>query len=75
MSQRSEQLNKEALATVGLYIFSFCWWYFFAYVYQSTQKFYGLPSWFFLSCVVGLAVNIVAVILVVKFFFKEIKLD
>ena len=29
----SKQINKEVLITIGLYLFYFVWWYYFAYEY------------------------------------------
>ena len=31
----SKQINKEVLITIGLYLFYFVWWYYFAYEYSS----------------------------------------
>ncbi|PIB73072.1 YhdT family protein, partial [Pseudomonas sp. 2822-17] len=60
--------------------FNFIWWYAFAYglgskpVEEYTFVF-GLPAWFFYSCVVGLVVVIVLVIIIVKFFLVEVSFD
>ena len=80
MASYKKQLNKEALLTVGLYVFYFAWWYFFAYYFgeqdvSSYRYILGLPEWFFYSCVLGLIVINVAVFVVVKFFFRDIPLD
>ena len=52
MASYKKQLNKEALLTVGLYVFYFAWWYFFAYYFgeqdvSSYRYILGLPEWFF----------------------------
>lgn len=71
------QLNKEALATVILYVLYFFWWYYFAYIYTPKGNYFifGLPKWFFYSCVVGLILVNILVYIMVKFVFKEIELD
>lgn len=78
---RSKQINKEAIITVILYIFYFCWWYYFAYLYsdsENVQNFkyiLGLPEWFFYSCVLGLVVINFLVFIIVKIFFKNVSLE
>ncbi len=72
--------NREALIGVGLVLINFIWWYGFAYGLGSKDPaeytfIFGLPAWFFYSCVVGLIVMIVLVTVVVKFFFVDIPLD
>ena len=54
MGNYRKQLNKEAALTVGLYVFYFVWWYFFAYYFgeqevSSYRYILGLPEWFFYS--------------------------
>ena len=68
----SKQINKEVLITIGLYLFYFVWWYYFAYEYSSDnveeyKYILGLPEWFFYSCVVGLVL--------IKFLFKDIDFE
>ena len=80
MASYRKQLNKEAMLTVGLYLFYFAWWYFFAYYFgeqevSSYRYILGLPEWFFYSCVLGLIVINIAVFAVVKCFFRDIPLD
>lgn len=77
MSKNLKQLNKESVITILLYLFYFAWWYYFAYIYISGPDdfTFGLPSWFFYSCVLGLVVINILVFIAVKFFFKEIDLD
>ncbi|WP_297598946.1 YhdT family protein [uncultured Cetobacterium sp.] len=75
--KNSKQINKEAIITCLLYLFYFAWWYYFAYIYKSEPNIFifGLPSWFFYSCVLGLVVINILVFLAVKIFFKDIDLD
>lgn len=77
MKNNIKQINKEAIITCLLYLFYFCWWYYFAYIYKSdTNEFiFGLPRWFFYSCVLGLVIINILVFIVVKYFFKDIDLD
>ena len=41
---------------------------------QTYTYVFGLPMWFFLSCVVGYALFVAATIIVVKCFFKNFEL-
>lgn len=72
--------NREALIGVGLAIFNFIWWFGFAYGLgrQDPSDYsyvFGLPAWFFYSCVLGLVVMVIVVIVVVKYLFVEIPID
>ncbi|WP_047983067.1 YhdT family protein [Ornithinibacillus californiensis] len=72
--------NREALIGIGLAIFNFIWWYAFAYGLGSKDPeeysyIFGLPDWFFYSCVLGFIVMVVLVIIVVKAFFVEIPFE
>ncbi|MGL6064169.1 MAG: YhdT family protein [Fusobacteriaceae bacterium] len=79
MKNRNKQINKEAKITVGLYLFYFVWWCFFAYYKSDDPSKYtfilGLPSWFFMSCVMGLVVINILLFVLVKIFFKDMDLD
>ncbi|MDV2683620.1 YhdT family protein [Alkalihalophilus lindianensis] len=72
--------NREALIGVGLVLFNFIWWFGFAYGLgsRSVEEYsyiFGLPSWFFYSCVVGFLIMVVLVIVVVKGFFVEVPFE
>ncbi|UII56493.1 YhdT family protein [Cytobacillus spongiae] len=72
--------HKEAWIGIGLVIFNFLWWFGFSYGLgsQPVEKYeyiWGLPAWFFYSCVVGFVVMVILVWLVVKFVFKEVSFD
>ena len=76
MKEINRQLNKEALATLGLYVFFFLWWFCTAYGLGNIDlRFWGLPAWFFFSCVVGWLLCCVGVAIIVKKWFKHIDLD
>ncbi|MGY0395106.1 MULTISPECIES: YhdT family protein [unclassified Fusobacterium] len=78
---RKKQINREVIATLILYIFYFCWWYYFAYIrfdsenVENFKYIFGLPEWFFYSCVLGLVIINILVFLTVKFFFKDVELE
>ena len=78
--EKNQQIKKEALASIALYVAFFIWWYVTGYglVGTGTPQTYtyvmGLPMWFFLSCVVGYVLFCVASVLVVKFVFKDFDL-
>lgn len=72
--------NREALIGVGLVIFNFIWWYAFAYGLGSKDPakytyVFGLPAWFFYSCVLGFIVMAVLVAIIVKKFFVDIPFE
>lgn len=72
--------NREALIGVGLVLLNFILWYGFAYGFGSGpveeySYIFGLPAWFFYSCVVTTVVIFVLVVLAVVYFFKEVPLD
>jgi len=80
MKDISKQLNKEAIMTIGLYIFFFVWWYVLSYGLgnkEVSQYNYilGLPEWFFYSCVLGYVVICIAVFVMVKVFFKDVDFE
>ena len=69
--EKNRQIRKEAIVSVILYAAFFIWWYFTGYgiAEKGTTETYtyvfGLPMWFFLSCVVGYALFVAATIIVV----------
>ncbi len=78
MSSRMLQINKESKIIIGIYLFYFLWWYFFAYGSGDDPTKYtyilGLPSWFFMSCIVGFVTVVILLSLAIKYFFKDIEL-
>lgn len=72
--------HREAWIGVGLALFNFVWWFGFAYGMGSRpveeySYIFGLPDWFFYSCVMGFLVITVLVIVIVNFFFTEVPFD
>ncbi len=74
------QADREALMTLGLYVFFFVWWTVFAFGLGSGDPeeysyVFGLPAWFFYSCVLGYPVVTLVLWIVVRRFFANIPLD
>ncbi len=79
IKEQNLQIKKEAIISIVMYIAFFLWWYFTGYGLGSGDPseytyIFGLPMWFFLSCVVGYVGFSIAVIIVVKCFFKNFDL-
>jgi len=80
VDKRFKIAHREALIGVILVIINFIMWYGFGYGLGSTDVkhysyIFGLPAWFFYSCIVGSIIMIVLVILTVKFIFKDIPFE
>ncbi len=78
--KRYKIAHKEALIGVILVLINFLWWYGFAYGLgsgnpQKYQYIFGLPAWFFYSCVVGTIIMIILVYLCITFIFKEVPFE
>ncbi|WP_026569275.1 MULTISPECIES: YhdT family protein [Sediminibacillus] len=72
--------NREALIGIGLAVFNFIWWFAFAYGLGGKDPseytyVFGLPAWFFYSCVAGVVVMAALVFIVVKYFFTDVSFD
>ncbi|UOQ94496.1 YhdT family protein [Halobacillus shinanisalinarum] len=72
--------NREAIIGVALAVINFVWWFAFAYGLGSKPPeeysyVFGLPAWFFYSCVVGFILIAALVIFVVKFLFVEVSFE
>lgn len=77
LDKRFKIAHREALIGVILVIFNFIWWYGFAYGLGSKKVedytyVFGLPAWFFYSCIAGFVLMVIIVIFTVKFLFKEV---
>lgn len=78
--ERFRIANREALIGIGLALFNFIWWFAFAYGLGSKDVsdytyIFGLPEWFFYSCVVGVVVMSILVFIIVKRFFVDVPFD
>ena len=72
--------HREAWIGIGLAIVHFIWWFGFAYGLGSRpveeySYIFGLPDWFFYSCVVGFILICITFILLAKFVLKEVSFD
>jgi uncharacterized membrane protein YhdT len=77
---RYKVANREALIGVGLVVLNFILWYGFAYglgdgPVEEYNYIFGLPAWFFYSCILVTIVIFILVILAVVFLFKEVPLE
>ncbi len=77
---RFKQCNKEALMGVGLGILNLIWWFVFGYGMGSKPPeeytyIMGLPTWFFMSSVVGGILFTVLAIIMVTRCFKDMSLE
>ncbi|MBD1381502.1 YhdT family protein [Metabacillus arenae] len=78
--KRFKVAHKEAKIGIALVIFNFIWWFGFAYGMGSGDPasynyIFGLPEWFFYSCVAGFMIMVILVILCVKLLFKEVPFE
>lgn len=80
MDPRFKIAHREAWIGIGLAIVNFVWWFGFAYglgsrpVEEYTYTF-GLPDWFFYSCVVGFVMISILVVIITKFFLTEVSFE
>ena len=80
MRSSFRQADREALITFGLYVLFFLWWTLFAFGLGAGDPadytyVWGMPAWFFYSCVLGYPVITLILWIVVRFFFSNIPLD
>lgn len=78
--KRFKIAHREAIIGVILVIINFLWWYGFGYglgsrAVEQYGYVFGLPAWFFYSCILGSIVIIALVILAVKFLFNEVPFE
>lgn len=79
-NKRYRQADREALITLGVYAFFFLWWTFFAFGLGSGDPenytyVFGMPAWFFYSCVLGYPVVTIVLWFALKLFFKDMPLE
>lgn len=77
---RYKQADREALICLGLYALFFLWWYVFAFGLGSGDPasysfIFGLPAWFFYSCVLGYPLLTLLLWVVVRKLFVDMPLD
>ena len=79
-NKRFKQADREALITLGLYGFFFLWWTLFAFGLGSGDPenysyVFGMPAWFFYSCVLGYPVMTLLLWVVIRRYFKNMPLN
>jgi uncharacterized membrane protein YhdT len=72
--------SREAIFCILLTLANFMWWYGFAYGLgsgpaESFTFIFGLPAWFFMSCVAGLPLFGLLAWIMVRFTFTDMPLD
>ncbi len=77
---RSRQADREACCTLGLYAFFFVWWFGFAFGLGAGDPaeytyVWGMPAWFFYSCIVGYPVICLLLWAVVRRCFRIMPLE
>lgn len=74
-----KKIDKEPLVVLALYLIFFGFWYLTAYGFgndASKYKFiFGLPEWFFYSCIVGFLGICLLLYIAIKLFFNDASLD
>lgn len=69
--------DREARLTLALYLAFFLWWTIGAYGLGDWAQvpIFGMPAWFFVSCVLGYPLICVALWVVVRTCFTDMPLD
>ena len=82
LSDIYRQAHKEAAMALGLAVLYFVWWYTTAYGLAPAlgdtsmpALIWGMPVWFFFSCLIGPILFTVLCYLMVKMFYKDVPLD
>ncbi|MEH7376606.1 MULTISPECIES: YhdT family protein [Neobacillus] len=80
LDKRFKIAHREALIGIILVLINFIWWYGFAYGLGSAKVeqysyIYGLPAWFFYSCILGFIVMVILVIFAVRVLFKDVPFE
>lgn len=77
---RFAQANREALFSLAAYALYFVWWCVCAFGLgdgdpENYTYVFGLPAWFFYSCVAGFPLISVVVWIMVRCLFRDMPLD
>lgn len=71
--------RRETVVIIALYLIFFAWWYATAYGFGGDpaeyEYIFGLPEWFFYSCVVGYIGISLILWAAVRVFFTDLPLD
>lgn len=73
-------ISREVIVTFLVYFGFMLWWYYFSYIYppknvNEYKYIFGLPSWFFYSCILGYILFNIVVLILVKYFYVNIDLE
>ena len=80
LDPRFKIAHREALIGVVLAVVHFLWWFGFAYGLGSRPVeeytyILGFPDWFFYSCIVGFILVAITVIILAKYFLKDVSFE
>ena len=80
LDKRFKIAHREAIIGIILVLINFVWWYGFAYGLGSAKVenysyIFGLPAWFFYSCILGFIVMVILVIFAVRVLFKDVPFE
>ncbi|RIJ62942.1 YhdT family protein [Rummeliibacillus sp. POC4] len=78
--KRYKVAHREALIGIALVVVNFAIWFGFAYGLGSGNPkeytyVFGFPAWFFYSCIAGTIFMIVLLMVIIKFFFKDVPIE
>ncbi|MDO4218997.1 MAG: YhdT family protein [Synergistaceae bacterium] len=77
-SKENKKTDKEPIVVLILYLLFFGFWYLTAYGFGNDAgkyKFiFGMPEWFFYSCIVGYIGICILLYIAIKFFFADTSL-
>ena len=74
--EKLAQADREAFWTVmAAFLVTVFFWSVIDWTKESLIFWFGLPLWFWLSCIGGYILSVVVVILLVKYGFKNFDLD
>ncbi|MGM9965859.1 YhdT family protein [Rummeliibacillus sp. TYF005] len=78
--KRYKVAHREALIGIALVVVNFAIWFGFAYGLGSGNPkeytyVFGFPAWFFYSCIAGTIFMIVLLMVIIKFFFKDVPFE
>ncbi len=78
--KRFKIAHREAIIGIALVLFNFIWWFGFAYGMgggdpAKYRYIFGMPEWFFYSCILGFIVVVILVFIAVNYIFKEVPFE
>lgn len=74
--EANDWMSREAVVTLSVFVLFFLWQVLALYRETDPARYVlGMPGWFFDGALLGTAVFVVAVSLIVRFFFRELEPD